>query len=244
MARGAKQKGIAMKFWKMALCAAAASLALGGAANAQDEGGGDETSFSFNVGAATDYVFRGVSQTDGAQVFGGVDVSSGAIYGGAWVSNVDFNDSTNAEIDLYVGVKPTAGPVTFDLGVIYYGYAGEPTGSSYEYTEIKAAASMPIGPATVGVATYYSPDFFAGTGEAVYIEANGSWAINDKWSVGGALGEQSFASGLGEYTTWNVGVSWAPIDHIFLDLRYADSDLGCSTFCGERVFLTLKSTFP
>ncbi len=232
-----------MKFMKMALLGAAASLALGGAAFAQDEAAADDFSFSYNAGVASDYIFRGVSQTDGPQGFGGVDISSGALYAGAWVSNVDFGDDTDAEYDLYVGVKPELGPVTFDLAAIYYGYVDEPKGSDYEFTEFKVAASMPFGPVTAGTAWYYSADFFGGTGEAVYGEVNGSWAINDKWSIGGAVGKQAIEDS-DDYTTWNFGVGWAPIDHLALDLRYHDSDLDCATFCGEKVVLTLKTTLP
>lgn len=229
-----------MKFWKLALVGAAASLALGGAAFAED---GDGLSVSYNLGASTDYIFRGVSQTDGPQVFGGVDLANGPLYGGAWISNVDFGDSTDAELDLYVGVTPELGPVNLDFAAIYYGYIGDKSSSNYEYTEFKAAASVPVGPATIGTAWYYSPDFFGGIGSAVYGEVNGSWDINDKWSVGGAVGKQSFDAG-GDYSTWNIGATWAPIDHLSLDLRYHDSDLGCATYCGEKVVLTLKSTFP
>ena len=50
-----------MKTLKLSLVAAAAALSMGGAAYAQDDSG---PSVSFNVGAASDYVFRGVSQTD------------------------------------------------------------------------------------------------------------------------------------------------------------------------------------
>ena len=47
-----------------------------------------------NVGLTTDYVFRGISQTDEKPAIqGGLDYahSSGA-YAGVWASNVDFND--------------------------------------------------------------------------------------------------------------------------------------------------------
>lgn len=75
----------------------ALSVAIGAArADAADVG---PLSLSVNAGAATDYVFRGVSQTDeDPQVFGGVDATVGSIgYAGAWVSNVDFGDSTDLE---------------------------------------------------------------------------------------------------------------------------------------------------
>jgi uncharacterized protein (TIGR02001 family) len=229
-----------MKFWKLALAGAAASLALGGAAFAQEDTG---LEVSYNVGVASDYIFRGVSQTDGPQAFAGVDLANGPIYGGAWISNVDFGDSTDAELDLYVGVTPELGPVSFDLAAIYYDYIGDKSSSDYAYAEFKVAASVPVGPVTLGTAWYYSPEFFGGVGEAVYGEVNASWDINDKWSLGGAVGSQAFDAG-GDYTTWNVGVSWAATDTFGFDLRYHDSDLGCATYCGEKIVLGLKATFP
>ncbi|MBU3750980.1 MAG: hypothetical protein FGM52_11110, partial [Mycobacterium sp.] len=103
-----------MKSFKLAAFAATAALALGTAAQAQDK-----PEFSFNVGAASDYVFRGFSQTDsGPQVYGGADMSIGIFYAGTWLSNVDFGDSTDMEYDLYAGFKPTVGPVSLDVGIV------------------------------------------------------------------------------------------------------------------------------
>lgn len=195
--------------------------AVAGASCARAEAPG----FAFNLGANTDYVFRGVSQTQGdPSVFGGVDATWGVGYAGAWVSNVDFGDATDAEFDLYGGIRPKVGPVSLDLGVIYYGYAGAPSGADYGYWEAKAAASAPAGPATVGVAAYYSPDFFGAAGEAFYYEANAQVAIpQTKASVSGAVGRQ-WVEGPGDYTTWNVGVGYQLTDHLGLDVRYHDTD--------------------
>jgi len=209
-----------MKSLKIALLAAATTVAMGGAAFAQDEG----PSVSFNIGAASDYAFRGVSQTDeNAQIYGGADLSSGIFYAGVWASNVDFGDSTDAEIDGYVGVKPTAGPVALDFAAIYYGYVNAPSGSDYGYWEFKAAGSVPAGPGSVGAAVYYSPEFFGGTGEAVYYEVNGGFPIGEKVSVSAALGHQE-VEGPGDYNTWNLGAGFALNDHIGFDLRYHDTD--------------------
>lgn len=210
-----------MRTLKLALAATAASLCFAGAANAQDDSG---PSFSFNIGANTEYVFRGISQTDeDPSVFGGVDATMGIGYAGVWVSNVDFGNGTDAEFDLYAGIKPTAGPVTFDLGVIYYGYIDQPSGSNEDYWEGKVAASVPAGPATLGAAVYYSPEFFGKTGDAWYYEVNAAVTIPDtKVSLSGALGRQDIEVGPG-YTTWNAGIGYALTDHIGLDLRYWDT---------------------
>jgi uncharacterized protein (TIGR02001 family) len=229
-----------MKSLKIALLAATASVAMGGAALAQDEG----PSVSFNIGAASDYVFRGVSQTDeNAQIYGGADLSSGIFYAGVWASNVDFGDSTDAEVDVYVGVKPTAGPVSLDFAALYYGYVNAPGGSDYGYWEFKAAGSVPAGPATVGAAMYYSPEFFGGTGEALYYEVNGGFPVGEKVSVSGAIGHQEI-DGPGDYNTWNLGVGFALNDNIGFDLRYHDTDEDALGDIGEgRVVVGLKASF-
>ena len=61
-----------MKTMKIALAAAAATVALSGAAMAE------ELKLSYNVGVVSDYVFRGVSQTqEDPAIQGGVDAPNG-----------------------------------------------------------------------------------------------------------------------------------------------------------------------
>ncbi len=202
------------------LCLATASaMLLASVAGAQDA-----PSVTFNVGTATDYVFRGVSQTGGdPQGFGGVDVTSGALYLGVWASNVDFGDGTDAEIDLYAGVRPEVAGWTLNVGAIYYAYPGQPGGADYDYLEAKVAASRSFGPATVGGAVFYSPDYFGSEDEATYVEANAAYRLADRWTVSGALARQWVASSL-DYTTWNLGATFALTDRLSLDGRYYDTD--------------------
>lgn len=235
-----------MKALKFALLGAAASLAMGGSAFAQDESAVD---VSFNIGVATDYVFRGISQTDeDPQIFAGADVTSGIFYGGVWASNVDFLDGTDFEFDVYAGVRPTLGPATLDLGVIYYGYTDAPGGADYDYWEVKAAASAPIGQATVGAAIFYSPDFTgAASDEGVYVEVNGAIPLRESITLSGALGHQDVEFDVGgdaDYTTWNIGVGIAATENIGVDIRYYDTDAEdlFGRIAEERVVASVKLT--
>ncbi|MDP1616638.1 TorF family putative porin [Phenylobacterium sp.] len=228
-----------MKTLKLALLAAATTVAMGGVAAAQ------ESPVSFNVGVASDYVFRGVSQTDeGPQVFGGVDLAIGEMgYAGVWASNVDFGDDTAAEVDFYAGITPTLGPVSADFAAIYYAYVDAPSGSDYNYWEFAASGTIPAGPAEIGAAVYYSPEFFGGIGDAFYYEVNAAAPLTDKLSVSGALGRQEFDGG-GDYTTWNVGLGVAFNDTIGLDLRYHDTDEDALGDIGEgRLVASLTAAF-
>ena len=229
-----------MNTFKIALLASIAAISLGSAAQAADDG----PTVAFNIGANTDYVFRGVSQTDqGPSVFGGVDVSMGTAYAGVWLSNVDFGNSTSAEYDIYGGFKPTVGPVALDLGILYYGYTNKPSGPDEAYWEAKVAGSVAAGKGTIGAAVYYSPEFFGETGEATYFEVNGSVPLNDKFSLSGALGHQSVV-GPADYNTWNLGVGYAVTPHVGFDLRYTDtSEHSFGKIYDGRVVLGVKATF-
>ena len=207
---------------QLAMAAAVAALTLAAGARAEDKA----FSVAFNVGANTDYVFRGVSQTDqDPSVYGGADATFAGIgYAGVWVSNVDFGNGTDAEFDIYGGFRPTLGPVSFDVGILYYGYIDQPTGSHEDYFEGKITASIPAGPATLGAAFYYSPEFFGKTGDATYYEINGAVPLGDsKFTLSGAVGYQQ-VQGPADYATWNVGIGYAINDHIGIDVRYHDTD--------------------
>lgn len=224
----------------LALAATAALLA--GPALAQD--GDDGVSLSFNVGVASDYVFRGASQTNGdGQVFAGADISKGLFYAGTWVSNVDFADSTDAEYDFYVGVTPQWGPVSFDLSALFYGYIDAPKGADYNYFEFQGKASLPLGPVTLGAIASYVPNGYQGIKNAYYGEVNAAYAVNDKVSLSGGFGRLVF-NGATDYSNWNLGAGYQVTEKLGLDLRYHDTDkhsLGKPN--KSRVVLSAKVTF-
>lgn len=199
---------------------------------------------SGNIAPATDYAFRGISQTGGnPAVQGGFDYSNSSFYAGVWASNVDFDElgaGSGIELDVYAGFQPQFGPVAFDLGVIGYFYpgvtdiqAGAFGEGELDYFEGYAKASIePVEGATLGVAAYYSPNFAGETGDAYYVELNGSYAFSDAFSISGAVGYQSIDDLTGlfpgdvsdEYVNWNVGASYA-VHGFTLDLRYVGTDI-------------------
>jgi len=197
-----------------------------------------EGTFSGSVALTTDYVFRGITQTmNNPAIQGSLDYSNGIFYAGAWGSNVDFGLDETIELDLYAGVKPTVGPVTFDFAAIGYFYPGSTDAAGeFDYWEGKAAASIsPAENLSLGAAAYFSPEFFGETGEALYLEVNGAYAFSDVFSVSAAYGNQDVDL-VGDYTTWNIGGSLA-LHGFKLDLRYHDSQ---DTGYDEVINLTLS----
>jgi uncharacterized protein (TIGR02001 family) len=127
--RQSNQGDLPMNVLKISLCAVAATAAMAGASAAfADDAPSGPVQLSYNVGAATDYIFRGIDQTTAiseGEAFGGVDaVIFKQFYAGVWVSNTGESGLGGVETDVYGGWKPSLGPVGLDLGVITYNYTG------------------------------------------------------------------------------------------------------------------------
>ena len=220
-------------------CVSLLALSVGaGAAQAQAA-----PEVAFNISVVSDYVFRGASQTnEDPALQGGIDATfGGGFYAGTWASMVDFGDGTDAEVDLYGGYRTEAAGYALDFGVVGYLYVNEPGPADYNFVEFKAAASRAIGPATLGAAVYYSPDFFGADDAATYLEANAAYAVADKWTVSGAVGHQ-WLDVNADYTTWNLGLAYALTDHLAVDVRYHDTDVD-GPLTDDRFVVGLKAGF-
>jgi len=106
---------------------------------------------AFNVGAFTDYRYRGISQTRlKPAVQAGVDFSEGGFYLGAWASSIKWikdasGGNANAEIDLYGGYKgELAKDVSYDVGLLTYQYPSNKFKPKAETTELYAALTYGV----------------------------------------------------------------------------------------------------
>ncbi len=80
---------------------------------------------SGNIGVTSNYLWRGVTQTqDAVAVQGGIDFGhNSGFYAGTWLSNVDFGDETSYELDLYAGYSGSINDeLSYDVSYLYYAY--------------------------------------------------------------------------------------------------------------------------
>ncbi len=230
----------------------------------------EEFSLGASTAMTTDYVFRGISQTDNnPAVQGSIDATYGMFYIGMWGSNLDFGggpfgqDIANVEIDYYAGITPEWRGISFDIGGIFYTYpgacdsstctpAGQP-GAEFDYFELKTGASYTFGDSfTVGVTNYWSPEFFGETGSADAVEVGAEYTFGTMMnffdpSISGLVGWQFIDQGT-DYTYWNVGLTLGFMENFAADIRYWDTDLstgGCGglDICDERLVGTLSASF-
>lgn len=118
-----------------------------------------------NVAMVSDYVWRGISQTDrNPAIQGGFDAAHDmGFYLGVWGSNVDFNDGDNAsmELDLYGGwTKKWDNGFGVDVGMIHYDYPGANHALDYDFNEFYLGLSTSVLGINLAGKYFYSPDFF------------------------------------------------------------------------------------
>jgi len=179
---------------------------------------------SFEAGAATDYVSKGISKTRGEpQVYGGVKWTRDAVYASAWASNVDMSAGGDAEIVLTAGVTPKLAETSFNFAAIYKTYPNTLPGLREDMWEWRAEASRAFGPVKLRLRTDYSADNYGSAEEAWWVETQAGWKLDDRTELGAGFGVRDQDGGA-DYRAWSVGVKRALSDHAALDVRWWDTD--------------------
>ncbi|MEQ8745478.1 TorF family putative porin [Pyruvatibacter sp.] len=231
-------RGLKLSASALVLAAAsfAAQPALAEEAAPADDGlvfGGE---LSGNVGFYTDYIYRGVSQTNNeAAIQGGIDwAHTSGFYIGAWGSNVDFNDGDQAsvEVDVYGGFSnslESLPALSYDVGVLYYWYPGATSSLDYDFVELYGSIGYDFDFAAASFGLAWSPEFFGDTGDAYYYQLG--LEVPLPFDVGFAAGYnfQEFEEGAqDDYQDWNVGLGYT-LYGLDLSLTYSETvDLGTS----------------
>ena len=178
-----------------------------------------------NAGAVSEYLFRGIEQSGGAALQGGIDWSGASgIYAGTWASNTGGPAAAGGtELDLYGGFAFKAGPVGLDFGAIYYYFSedeeditaaslGLPAGTAidFDYPEIYAKLSVSY----FAFQVYYTSEYLGDTNETfanastpkkdtdfIYLNVLGNFPLSDTLTLGVQVGN---SSGDGAEVAWDA----------------------------------------
>ncbi len=156
---------------------------------------------SANVGVASNYIWRGVTQTsDEAAVSGGLDYDFGNGFSvGTWASNLA---DGAYELDLYGAYGGKLGNTDYSVGFINYRYPLAP-GAGADFTEI--TGGLGFGPVSFDAAYTVAADNDASEGD-LYLALSGSTDIKEGVSLGGTIGNYDFDAG-GDYTHYQINLS-------------------------------------
>ena len=190
-----------------------AALALSGAAFAQTKAPEPDYTLAFNVGAVTEYRYRGISQSRLQPALqGGADFThKSGFYVGTWASTIKWikdipGGNASVEVDVYGGYKFEAGPVAWDLGALTYIYPSNNLSPSANTTEIYGAGTM--GPVTLKYSHSLTNLFgFVDSKGSGYLDASASFDMGDGWSIAPHIGHQKVKhNSTASYTDYSLTV--------------------------------------
>jgi uncharacterized protein (TIGR02001 family) len=219
------------------------------AVQAQDEEE-DSSGFNWNVAATSEYMFRGISQTDDHPAFqAGAGYSwQNGFYAGLWQSDVDFgstgDDDTQVEIDAFIGWNGDLGATNLDVQLVRYNYIGEPVGANYAYNELIGKLTFAENyTATLG----YTNDYLNSDTDSFYAGFGGEWEVGGGVNLGASVGYTTFDNDLSSdngYLDYSVGANrdFGPVN---VGLSYIGTDNKAENFFGkdnseDKVVLTFS----
>ena len=205
--------------------------------------------FSANVTLATDYIFRGISQTNHKPTIqGGFDYShASGFYAGTWASNVAWvdnvaKDDNSMEWDFYAGYRGSfAEDFTYDVGGLYYYYPGKSIGGIDSPDSLELYASVGWKFLTLKYSHAVSENLFAWQGYnkstgwndndskgSGYWDLTANYPIAEGWNVIGHVGYQKIKNNSSaSYTDWKLGVT-KNVGFGVVGLSYTDTNArGC-----------------
>ena len=170
---------------------------------------------AFNVGATSDYRYRGISQTRVKPALqGGIDYTQGGFYLGTWASTIkwikDFNGDANVEVDVYGGYKGELSPgLGYDVGVLSYVYPSNKLSPSANTTELYGA--MTWGATTLKYSHAVTDTFGnADSKNSFYVDLSTGIDLGDGFTLTPHVGYQRIAGPLKDsasYTDYSLTVS-------------------------------------
>jgi uncharacterized protein (TIGR02001 family) len=170
-----------------------------------------KSNLSWNLSVTSDYVFRGITQTNfDPALQGGLDYAFGdsGWYVGTWASNVDFNDSDgpDIELDAYVGYGTSmSDDWSLDTHVVRYTYLGERSAyGNIDYNEFFVSTTYSD---MLTFTLAYAPDYANADFSSTYFSVGGTWEVGNGFNLNAGVGHSKFSDDVGSYTDWNLGVS-------------------------------------
>ncbi|KPL50181.1 hypothetical protein XAXN_02720 [Xanthomonas axonopodis] len=212
-----------MKLPPLACCLSLLLLGVAPLAQAQDEEA-STSPFSGTFAVTSDYLFRGISQTNEEPAFqaGLTYEAPFGFYVGAWTSNVDVGEGDpDWEVDGFVGYKTGLG-TKWDVDVLVNRYQYPGAGET-NYNELITKTTFLK---TYSVTVAYTDDLYGTKTDGYYYALDGNWKLPYDLTFGVHAGHTVYTSSLNQvdhdYNDFgvNVGKTFGPLG---LSVGYYDT---------------------
>ena len=233
--------------FKKSVIAGLTAAALGsGLAEAQQPPASPHT-YTGNVGLFSQYIFRGLTQTNEELALqGGMDYShASGFYAGTWGSNISwlrdfgsYNAGGSLELDIYGGYKGTIGKTDFgyDVGLLYYWYPGDVASGFTKADTLEVYGALSWKWLSGKLSYSLNDDTFGVTDSrgTYYLDLTATYPVpNTKFTLIGHYGMQKFSgttAGIdndtfASYKDWKLGVNYSLPKDVTVGVFFTDTSM-------------------
>lgn len=191
---------------------------------------------SGNLTFATDYLVRGITQTnEGPAIQGELDViHENGVYAGVWGSSLNFSeaaieDRAHVEVDYSVGYAQRLRTGTsYGVEWVYYTYPDANGEFNYDFHEVALNLGYEQASTAFGFTYAYSPESFGEGGQAHYFELKLGHKMAQGVGLNAYVGQQIYSDdekGGEDYMNYGVSLSYSVQNFFDVSVNYADTDL-------------------
>lgn len=236
---------------KLILASAIAAAFVGSVAHAEEAA--PESTIAYNVGVATDYRYRGISQSQKEfAVSAGADYTNNVngFYAGTWISSIkwiktaQYGGNAAVEWDIYGGKRGEIAPgVSYDVGTLLYVYPNnklDKPGTTADATTWEIYGQAGYGPAYLKY-SYALTNTFANLNSkgSYYIDAGINQPLAEGLTLNLHAGRQVIAgagNSIYNYNDWKVGVT-KDFGFVVGTLAYIGTDAKKSSYTWDNKFV-------
>lgn len=188
-------------------------------------GAAEASPFVGGITFTTEYVLRGVSQSDDEPaVQGNIDFTAGGFYAGIWGSSIEISELTGSEapveLDFYLGyIWSWDSGWSFEIGAIHYDY---PRDEFLDYEEVYVAGAYKV----FKLKYYYADDFLGLGGAGNYLDGTAKIPFGDSgfaMTLHAGLNAFDEEVPIEDYIDYKGGLSYT-WKKLTIDVSYTDTD--------------------
>lgn len=188
-----------------------------------------QAELSSNIGVVSKYLFRGIEESGGPAVQGGVDYGhESGFYAGWWASSLGYGDvgltnSTGVENDFYVGYAGEVSAFSYDIGLLQYYYLDVEDADATELT-----LGLGWGPLSASVTYNFADVNWSNSGD-VYATLGYGTELPYGFAFGATLGYYFYDDDdAGNSKSTFVTTESSNLQHVDLTLSRAIADTGAT----------------
>lgn len=204
--------------------------------------------FQANVGAVSEYLFRGIEESQGAAIQGeAYYVWDEGFYAGAWLTNAR---SSSNKVDIYAGYETQVGQFSLGGGLVYRYYSEDqehstlnPQGGEIDFPELFVTAG--VGP--LGLTIYHTNDYFGTGSDGTYLNGEMTLPLMETVTLVAQCG-LNFGAGVElmrgeEYMDYSLTLEKQLEDELTVMAQVVDTDRDVGTKDDPKFVVGIRKDF-